>query len=198
MDRVRLDDPARTAVLVVDIQPLFTQMPLFPSVDDVLQRLREFVDRARAVGATIIAIRVAIPKELYSDVWEAQFPDFAPSIAPDSPLAQFHPGFAPTPSDLAIEKTRYSAFIGTTLEAVLRTRGINTVVAAGLTTDVCASSTARDAFQRDFHVITLPDCTAEQTPERHEAGLSPLRANFGRVMTSDELLALWGVSAQIT
>jgi len=192
MDR---DDPARTAVLVVDVQPLFTQMPLFPSVDEVLRRLRAFVDRARAVGATIVAIRIAIPKELFSDVWEAQFPDFASSIAPDSSLAQFHPDFAPTLGDLVIEKTRYSAFIGTTLEAVLRTRGITKVVTAGLTTDVCVSSTARDAFQRDFHVVTLSDCTAEQTQERHESGLSTLRANFGRVMTSNELLALWRVSA---
>src|SRR5262245_13194660 len=172
-------------------------MPLFPAVDDVLRRLSGFIGRARAVGATIVAIRVAIPKELYSDVWEAQFPDFAPSIDPESSLAQFHPAFLPMLGDLVIEKTRYSAFIGTTLEALLRTRGIHTVVAAGLTTDVCVSSTARDAFQRDFHVVTLSDCTAEQTQERHESGLSTLRANFGRVMTSDELLALWAVSARV-
>ena len=65
------------------------------------------------------------------------------------------------------------------------------MVAAGLTTDVCVGSTARDAFQRDFYVITLADCCAEMTQARHEAALETLADNFGTVCSSAELLALW-------
>jgi ureidoacrylate peracid hydrolase len=189
------------AILVIDVQPIFTGLPLYPPVDGVLHRLQTFVNLARAAGATIVNVRVAIPKELYSDVWEAQYratvPNFAQLIAPDSPLAQFHPDFAPTAADLVVVKTRYSAFIGTTLEAALRTCGITTVVVVGLTADVCVGSTARDAFQRDFHVITLSDCTAELTQAQYEGCLATLRNNFGQVMTSDELLALWNVDVHV-
>jgi ureidoacrylate peracid hydrolase len=65
------------------------------------------------------------------------------------------------------------------------------VVAAGLTTDVCVGSTVRDAFQRDFYVITLADCCAEMTLTRHEAALATLADNFGTVCSSTELLAIW-------
>jgi nicotinamidase-related amidase len=50
-----------------------------------------------------------------------------------------------------------------------------------LATDACVSSTSRDAFQREFHVVTLSDCTAKVTQARHESGLATLAANFGLV-----------------
>jgi ureidoacrylate peracid hydrolase len=65
------------------------------------------------------------------------------------------------------------------------------VVLVGLTTDICVSSTARDAFHNEFHTVTLADCTAEQTLARHESGLASLAACFGRVCTSDDILAVW-------
>ena len=65
------------------------------------------------------------------------------------------------------------------------------MVVGGLTTDVCVSSTARDAFQREYHVVTLADCTAELTQARHESGLQTLAANFGVVFTSDEVAPRW-------
>jgi nicotinamidase-related amidase len=106
-------------------------------------------------------------------------------------VTPFAPGFEPGPDDLIVVKTRYSGFVGTDLAAQLRARGIRTVVLVGLTTDICVSTTARDAFHHEFHTVTLSDCTAEQTLARHEAGLASLAANFGRVCTSEDVLAAW-------
>ena len=91
-------------------------------------------------------------------------------------------------------KPRFSAFVGTDLATKLRQRGIRTVVVAGLTTDICVSSTVRDAYQREFHTVTLSDCTAEQTIERHEAGLASLAACFGTVCTSNDVIAAWAAT----
>ena len=198
MTHVPHDDPSRMAVLVIDVQPVFIGLSLYPPVNGVLRRLQAFIYQARTAGATIVNVRIAIPKELYSDLYAAQYgADFAQRISPDSPLTQFHPDFAPTSADLVVVKTRYSAFVGTTLESMLRMRGITTVVVAGLTADVCVGSTARDAFQRDFHVITLSDCTAEMSQARYEGCLATLGANFGRVMASDELVALWDMEVNV-
>ena len=106
-------------------------------------------------------------------------------------MTPFAPGFEPEPDDLVVIKQRYSGFVGTELAALLRDRGIRTVVLVGLTTDVCVGSTARDAFHHEFHTVTLADCTAEQTLARYESGLATLAANFGRVCTSEEVLAAW-------
>jgi nicotinamidase-related amidase len=115
--------------------------------------------------------------------------------APDSPAVVYAPGFEPEAGDLVMTKDRYSAFVGTGLADQLRGRGIETVVVAGLTTAVCVSSTARDAFQLDFHTITLSDCCAEGNLAAHEAALKTLESHFGRVCASDEVVAAWQTAA---
>ncbi len=65
------------------------------------------------------------------------------------------------------------------------------MIVGGLTTDVCVSSTARDAFQRDFNTITLADCAAGQTLARHESGLATLASVFGLVCNSSDVLGVW-------
>ena len=204
-----LTAPQHTAVLVVDVQPLFTAMPLVPALDGVLPRLQHFLAAARAAGVPRVFIRIVMPEERWTAVWQEQFagsvrPDdgsavnLKDALATDSPVIAWAPGFEPEPDDLVVVKERYSAFVGTELAAQLRARGIRTVVLAGLTTDVCVGSTARDAFHHEFHTVTLSDCTAEQTLARHEAGLATLAANFGRVCTSEEVLAAWQAQPALT
>ncbi len=189
---VSLVAPQHTAVLVVDVQPMFTAMPLAPALDDVLPRLQRFIATARETGVLRVFIRHVIPADRWTAVWEQQHSDGVKSaLAPDSPVSGFAPGFEPGPDDLTVVKSRYSGFVDTELAAVLRERRIRTVVLVGLTTDICVSSTARDAFHHEFHTVTLSDCTAEQTLARHEAGLASLASCFGRVCTSDDVLAAW-------
>lgn len=188
-------DPRQTAALVIDVQKAFTdesRLPKYPPAGEVLPRLRRFVDDARAAGTLIVWVQVTHPAETNSPSWQRRHAGRpATYLAPGSEEAEFHPGFGPKGGDLHVVKHRYSAFIGTPLEIILRSRGIRTVVAGGLTTDVCVSSTARDAFQRDFDVVTLSDCTAEVSKSRHESGLETLAASFGAVCTSAEVVAAW-------
>ena len=51
-----------TAVLVVDMQPMFTARPLFPPLAEVLPRLQRFLDGARAAGVPLVFIRQVIPR----------------------------------------------------------------------------------------------------------------------------------------
>lgn len=187
-----LAGPERTVVLVVDVQRVFTELPLSPPVAEVLGNLRRFLDGARALGVPVVVVRVVVPPEVSSAVWRRQFPDLGDDwLAPGTRNADYEPGFEPCEGDVVVTKPRYSAFAGTPLEAMLRARDIRTVVVAGLTTDVCVGSTARDAFQRDLHVVTIADCCAEMTQARHEAALATLADCFGTVCASTELLAFW-------
>ena len=171
-----LVDPRHTAVLVVDMQNLFVGFPLHPPVEEVLPRLHRFIHAARSAGALIVRIENVIPDEMFSAVWQRQHGTPTTFLAPGSEAAAFAPGFEPELGDVVITKPRYSAFIGTPLETVLRSKGIRTVIVGGLTTDVCVGSTARDAFQRDFNTITLSDCAAEQTQRGTRAGWRRWRA----------------------
>src|SRR5262249_37718619 len=153
-------------------------------VESVLDTLRRFIDACRERGVLVVRIQAIIPDEATNGVWRRHFKErwATPSpLGPDHPEAQFHPGFEPLSGDIVVTKPRYSSFYGTSLESILRSRGIQTVLVAGLTTDVCVSSTSRDAFQHEFDVVTLSDCTAEKTQARHESGLATLAATFGTV-----------------
>ncbi|MGI8483001.1 MAG: cysteine hydrolase family protein [Thermomicrobiales bacterium] len=187
-----LAGPERTTVLLVDVQRVFTGMPLSPPVAVVLGNLRRFLDGARALGVPVIVVRNVVPPELSSSVWRRQHPNLDVSLLnPGTLNVDYEPGFEPSERDVVVTKPRYSAFVGTPLEAILRVRDVHTVVVAGLTTDVCVGSAARDAFQRDLNVITLADCCAEMTQARNEAALATLAECFGTVCASTELLACW-------
>ena len=178
------------------MEPLFTNMTLAPPVDEVLPRLRGFLDAARAAGVLRIFVRSVIPEARWTEPWRQQFsPAMQAANAPGSPLNAFHPDFEPQPGDLTLVKDRFSAFMATELDTLLQERGIRTVIVAGLVTDVCVSSTARDAFQGDFLTVTLSDCTAAGTLARHEASLATIAAVFGRVCPADEVLTAWQAHA---
>lgn len=190
-----LVDPRRTAVLAVDVQRAYTGFPtLYPPADEILPRLQQFLAAARSAGVTVVRIQGIIPDELFSEVWQRQFrqaPHVRAFTAPGSVGVQFHPGFEPQPGDITVSKYRYSAFFGTPLDSILRARGIRTVIACGLTTDVCVGSTVRDAYQHDYTVITLSDCTADRVQMCHEAALRTLASNFGAVMASTDVADAW-------
>jgi nicotinamidase-related amidase len=91
----------------------------------------------------------------------------------------------PSP-DYAIEKTRYSGFHNTALDALLRGLGVETIFLAGVVTNVCVEATARDAFHRDFRFVVLSDCVSAFNRKLHDASLETL-AIFGRVTPSDTI-----------
>lgn len=189
-----LVDPRRTAVLVVDMQPLFAEDNETP-LDQMFLALRRLLDAARdakVLRVFIRFVRAEPPDERWTTHWTEQLgAEFVAVVAPDSPDAAFLPDFKPEGDDLAVTKDCYSAFVGTSLADQLRSRGIETVLVTGLTTDVCVSSSARDAFQAGFHTITVSDCCAARFPAWHEAALETLGRVFGRVCTSDEVVEAW-------
>jgi nicotinamidase-related amidase len=189
-----LVDPRRTAVLVVDMQPLFAEDNETP-LAQMFSTLRQFLDaahKANVLRVFIRFVRAEPPDPQWVAHWEEQLGgEFVAVVAPDSPDAAFLPDFTPANDDMEVTKDSYSAFVRTGLADQLRGRGIETVLVTGLTTDVCVSSTARDAFQAGFRTITLSDCCAARFPAWHEEALQTLGRVFGRVCASDEVVAAW-------
>ena len=111
------------------------------------------------------------------------------------------PGVAVMPQLLDAErdwivdtKKRYDCFIGTDLDFVLRTHGINTVFITGVNTNSCVLSTACAACSRDYAVVVIEDCIdTVDGPVLHEAALACIRTAFGTVVRSDEIHQLRGL-----
>ena len=88
-------------------------------------------------------------------------------------------------------KKRYDCFLGTDLEFLLRTHGINTLLVTGVNTNSCVLATVTAANVRDYAVIVVEDCVDTMDgPALHAAGLLCIRTAFGLVMNTEEVMAL--------
>ncbi len=92
---------------------------------------------------------------------------------------------------MVVTKHRYSAFWGTDIDLVLRSNGIKSLVLAGVVTEGCVESTARDGFFRDYYVVVLSDASAGTSKARHDAALTHLGRGFGLVMDTEAVLGAW-------
>ena len=110
------------------------------------------------------------------------------------------PELYPLADEPVIDKPGKGAFYQTDLELMLHNRGIDTLIVAGVTTEVCVNTTVREANDRGFRCIVLGDCCASYFPEFHAVGLAMIKAQggiFGSVTASPHLLrALAAVGKQ--
>ena len=97
----------------------------------------------------------------------------------------------PEPTDYVVEKHRYSAFIGTPLDLILKGLRARTVIVTGTATDVCVEYTVADALMHDYHIVVVEDCVASTRSENHRASLSKFSMFFGTVIASDDILKVW-------
>jgi biuret amidohydrolase len=96
----------------------------------------------------------------------------------------------PRPGELVVNKTTYGPFNSTGLDHALRSMNVASLVGGGVVTNVCVETTARDAADRGYEVVLVDDGCAAFSPEIHEATLLSFQGPFGRVRTTDEVLAL--------
>lgn len=96
------------------------------------------------------------------------------------------------PRDFIVNtKKRYDCFLGTDLDFLLRSHGVNTLLITGVNTNSCVLATTTAANVRDYAVIVIEDCVDSMDgPELHAAGLACIKTAFGFVMDTDAVMAL--------
>lgn len=188
-------EPARAAFLLIDMQNGFIDgaSPLciagaaatVPACAHALAAAREHglavfhVRRAYAAdGSNVEAVR-----------WEAWAEGGRPLSSAD-PMSLACPSeLAPAPGEPVVVKPSWSAFFGTDLDALLRARGIGTIVLAGTTTPNCVRSTAYDGLALGFNVAVLRDATSSRSPEAQEANLADMEAAGIQLIHADDFAA---------
>jgi ureidoacrylate peracid hydrolase len=197
--------PSKTAILVVDVQNDFcepagasgksgkdtsTAMAMIPT-------LQNFLAAARGHGTNVIFIQTIHEPETDSDAWIGRRanPD-AKNCLKGSWGAEFT-GIEPLPHEPVVIKHRYSAFINTRLDSILRTMKVENIIVLGVATNVCVESTARHGYMLDYHCVFVADCTATYDQAAHEMTLKVFRKHFGTVVNSQDIIDTWAATHSV-
>lgn len=195
-------DPKRTALLAVDLQNCFVEnSPVAaPQGPAIVARLNRLADGFRRAGGIVVWTRHAILPDHSDAGIVLTVPPVAGGMIDDGSFpAALHAAVDAQPVDIVLRKTNFGAFTATTLEPMLRARGIDTVVVGGIATNVCCETTAREAHAREFRVLFLSDGTATFGVPGYDGGLisgdevqrvtlSTLAFLFAEVVSVDETL----------
>lgn len=188
-------DPARTALLVIDLQKGFFDPPT--AADAVIPRVNRLAGDLRAAGGTIAFLRHTGSDDplLSVPAWQKDIPALARLdnlMRPGREAHELDPRLDIAPADLIVDKYRYSAFIAgsSRLDELLRARAIETVIVTGAFTNFCCESTARDALMLGYRVIFVADATLARTRTEHEMALTALQLAFADVRTTGATAAL--------
>ena len=204
-------DPDSTALVVIDMQRDFVEPGGFGAalgndtspLQAVIAPCRRVLDAAREAGMMVIHTR------------EGHSPDLADCpptkiargrgkirIGDPGPMGRLlvrgergHdivPELAPRAGEVVVDKPGKGAFFATDLDHVLRNRRIASLIVCGVTTEVCVTTTVREANDRGYECVVLSDCVGSYFPEFQRVALEMVKAQgalFGWVSDSRRALA---------
>jgi nicotinamidase-related amidase len=180
-DQVAID-PARTALVVVDMQNDFVADAgslRVPDAAATVPVIADLVARARTAG-----LRVVFTQDTHRP-GDPEWQIWPPHTREGSWGWQIVDALAPRDEDTIIRKLRYDAFYGTPLDHLLRLWGVTTLVICGTVANICVHYTAASAALRWYDVIIPRDAVSALEPFDLESSLRQTAFLFaGRVTTA--------------
>lgn len=188
-------DPATTALIVIDMQRDFIEDGGFgASLGNDVSRLQAIVpivaaliSGIRAAGISVIHTRECHRPDL-SDLPAAKrdrgnpvqrIGDPGPMgrlLVAGEPGAEIIAALAPAPGEIVIDKPGKGAFYRTELDQILRRNGVQQLIFAGVTTEVCVQTTMREANDRGYDCLLATDATESYFPRFKEATIAMITA----------------------
>jgi nicotinamidase-related amidase len=178
-------NPKTTALVLIDLQNGIVSRdtkPYHPS--EVLERSRKLADAFRAKHAPVVYVRVLLSDFLSLPVDESMTlpKDLPASVSEIAEAAGMQSG------DLLISKRHWGAFAGTELEKELRSRGVETVVLAGIATNMGVESTLRQGTGLGFAFVTVEDACSTFSQEMQDFAFSAIFPRLSKVRKTQQVL----------
>ncbi len=179
-------NPEKSALLVIDMQNYFLDI-----THDILGNVKRLITAFRKRKLPVVFTQhthknIEVDGGLLVQWWGRESMEV---FSPGKWEWEIINEIKPLPNEIVInDKTRYSAFYKTSLEAILRKEKVEEIVICGVMTNYCCETTARDAFNRDFKVFFVEDATATDDPFLHQATLCNLASGFATIVSTKEII----------
>jgi len=192
-------DNNKTALLIIDMQKHFLDgtNDFFAGVhaqvaqNNVIDNITDVLKAARTAKLPVYHITTghkADRSDVIPTITDIQSTASLPHLAEGTPAAEIVDELKPVEGESIIFKRRHGAFYQTELGLLLKTRGVDTLLFAGVLTDVCVAITFSQARMRDYHIIVISDCCASSTKERHNYFIQNMFPRHARVRTSKQII----------
>jgi ureidoacrylate peracid hydrolase len=191
-------DPAKTALVVVDMQNYFVA-PGAPAACEhgpaIVPNINRLAEKLRDKGGKVIWIQTeALPEDasdwqnLYEMLGAKGKESRLAGLDSESELYDLWPEMDRREGDDTVVKTRYSAMLpeSSDLRRHLEEAGVDTVLITGVATNVCCEATARDSMMMGYRTVMVHDGMATFTDAQHNASLETFYMLFGDVQGTDE------------
>lgn len=167
-------DRNKTAVLIMDYQN--RQLSAFSDTfrGELLARANVVLAKVRREGLPLIYVEVRHGERTHE--------------------TEIHPAVTPQPGEIVVTKRRVGPFSTTNLDAILKAKGIETLVLMGIMTSGVVLSTVRWAADIDYRLIVLSDCCADRDEEVQRVLMEKVFPFLGlaTVVNSQEFLQALG------
>ncbi len=207
-------NPSETALILVDFQYPFTNpaggnyRAVKKELEDkqMLDRTVDLVKKARSLGVWVIHITEGYSSDyreldatnpggfhrgqILRQAWKA-----------GTDTVAYYPPLVPGAGDKDLvmpPRIQTSAFGGTGLDQILRSRGIKNIAVAGFTTDVCVYATVTNGYDLGYHVYALKDAMVGYFPEQSELMLKNTFPMWSKVLSNDEWVAMLDGGAHVS
>ena len=179
-----------SALLVMDVQNGIVQR--FAEKPNALVPFQRAVSAARHAGIPVIFVRVAF-RDGYPEL-SAKNKTFSAvtklgGMTISDTSTQIHSSVAPLPNEPVVTKLRVSAFAGSDLDVILRSRGIDTLILTGIATSGVVLSTLREAADKDYRIVVLSDACLDPDPEVHRVLVEKVFPHQADVLTVSQWAA---------
>jgi nicotinamidase-related amidase len=163
----------RAALLLVDVindLDFPGSAKLLEQAMPMARRLRAFKARARRAGVPAIYINDNFGK------WRSDFRMLVGHCIKDRvPGRDVARLLKPKRDDYFVLKPKHSAFYLTTLDLLLSSLKVRTVILTGIAGNNCVLFSANDAYMRDLKLVVPADCIASNTPEENDYALKQMQ-----------------------
>lgn len=177
--------PRHSALLILDMQRYFldeSSHAYIPSAIAIIPEIKTLMNAFLKNKLPVILTRHLNTKKdanLMGKWWKDL-------ITEENPLSEIVPELKHADA-IVIKKTQYDAFYRTSLEDLLKKKGIIQIVITGVMTQLCCETTSRSAFVRGFEVFFTIDGTATYNEDFHRATLLNLSHGFALPLLCEEI-----------